>query len=112
MPPKQTNRLPLCTANKRGSTETIGASIGRGTPSLASRITTPIEHVSLRGVSEDMIDESEREDHNSDDHNEEVQPTSHGDDDDDCGNTVESEVTTADMRDVLEQQRKLVAILF
>ena len=37
------NRLPLGAANERGSAETIRASIGRGTPSLAGRITTPIE---------------------------------------------------------------------
>ena len=39
MPPKGTNRLPLCSANERGSAETIRASIGRDTPSLTSRIT-------------------------------------------------------------------------
>jgi len=45
MPPKRTNSLPLRTTNKRGSAETIWASIGHGTPRLASRITTPMERV-------------------------------------------------------------------
>ena len=59
MPPKRTNRLPLRTANEGGSAETIQASIVRGTPSLASRITTTIERVSPRVLLEDEIDESE-----------------------------------------------------
>jgi len=71
MPPKRTNRLPLRTANERGSAETIRASIGRCTPSLASRITTPIERVSPRVLSEDEIDESECEDYNREDDDEE-----------------------------------------
>jgi len=39
MPPKQTNRLPLHSANERGSSETIGTSIGCDTRGLASHIT-------------------------------------------------------------------------
>jgi hypothetical protein len=39
MPPKRTNRLPLCGANECGSAETIRVSICRDTPSLAGRIT-------------------------------------------------------------------------
>jgi hypothetical protein len=58
------------------------------------------------------INGNEREDYDSDDDDNEPEPTNHGDDDDDRGDTVESEVTMADMRDMLEQQRKLVAILF
>ena len=112
MPRKRTNRLPLRTANEHGSAETIRASIGRGTPSLASQITTPIERVSPRVLPEAEIDGGEREDYDSDDDDDEPEPTNHGDDDDDRRGTVESEVTMADMRDMLEQQRKLVAILF
>jgi hypothetical protein len=115
MPTKRTNRLPLRTANERGSAETIRTSIGRGTPSLASRITTPIERVSPRVLPEAEIDGGEREDYDSDDDDDEPEPTNHGDgddDDDDRRDTFESEVTMADMRDMLEQQRKLIAILF
>jgi len=112
MPPKPTNKLPLPTANKCESAETICTSIGRGTPSLASRITTPIECIILRVLPEAEIDGSEHEDYNSEDNDNKPELTNHGDDDDDRSDSVESEVTLADMSDMLKQQQKLVAILF
>jgi len=57
MPPKKLDRFPLCTANEGGSAETIWASIGHGTPSLATRI-TPIERVSPRVLPEAEIDDN------------------------------------------------------
>jgi hypothetical protein len=112
MLPKRTNRLPLRTPNEHRSAEKIRASIGRGTKSLASQITTPIERVSPRVLPETKIDGSQREDYNSDGGNDEPEPPNHRDDNNDCGDTVESEVTMADIRDMLEQERKLLTILF
>jgi hypothetical protein len=91
MPPKRTNRIPLRTANERGSAETIRASIGRSTPSLSSRITTPIERVSPRVLPEADIAGGEREDYDSDYDDDEPELTNHGDgdeEDDDSGDTV------------------------
>jgi len=118
MPPKETKSLPLRTANDRGSAETIRASIGHGTPSLASRISTPIECASPRMFPEAEIDDDEEEDGNTDDddEDEEEQPEdNHGKaqaHSTDRGDTVRSEVTMADMRDMLEPQWKLVELLF
>jgi len=118
MPSKRTNRLPLRTAKDRGSAESIWASIGCGTPSLAGRISTPIEHASPRVFPEAEIDDDEEEDGNTDDddEDEEEQPEdNHGEaqaHSTDRSDTVPSEVTTADMRHMLEQQRKLVELLF
>ena len=102
------------TANEPGHAETLRASIGRCTPIPASRITTPIERVSPRVLPEAAINDGEREDYNYDDNNDDPSPTNHGDcdDDNDRDDTVESEVTMANMRDMMEQQWKLVAILF
>jgi hypothetical protein len=61
---------------------------------------------------ETKIDGSQREDYNSDGGNDEPEPPNHRDDNNDCGDTVESEVTMADIRDMLEQERKLLTILF
>jgi hypothetical protein len=103
MHPKRTNRLPLRTANECGSAETIRASNGRGNSSLASRIPTPIELVSPRVLPEAEIDGNDHKDYDSDDESDEPEPTNHGDDEDDRSYTIESEVTMADMRDMLEQ---------
>jgi hypothetical protein len=115
MPPKRANRLPLLTANERGSAETIRASIGRGTPSLASRISTPIERASPRIFPEAEIDDEEEGNSDYDGEEEEQPEDNHGEErvtNTDRGDTVRSEVTMADMRDMLEQQRKLVELLF
>jgi len=118
MPPKRANRLPSRTANDRWSAETIRASIGRGTSSLAGPISTPIERASPRVFPEAEINDDEEEDGNTDDddEDEEEQPEdNHGEaqaHSTDRGDTVLSEVTMADMRDMLEQQRKLVELLF
>jgi hypothetical protein len=116
MPPKRTNRLPLRTANERGSAETIRASIGHGTPSLASRISSPIERASPRVFPEAEIDDEEEGNSDFDDE-EEDQPedNNHGEEqaaDTDRGDILRSEVTMADMREMLEHQRKLVQLLF
>jgi hypothetical protein len=55
MPSKQTNRLPLRSANEHGSSETIPTSSGCDTPSLASRITPG--SVSPRVLAEAEIEE-------------------------------------------------------
>jgi len=55
MPTKWTNRLPLHSANECGSAETIRTSIGRHTPSLASRITPG--SVTARDLVEEEIEE-------------------------------------------------------
>jgi hypothetical protein len=115
MPPKRTNRLPLGTANERGSAETIRASIGRGTASLASRISTPMERASRPVFPATEIDEEEEGNSDYDDE-EEDQPEDnhHGEKeaaDTDRGDILRSEVTMADMRDMLEQQRKLIELL-
>jgi len=103
MASKRTNGLPLRTANDRGSAETIRAAIGRGTPSLASRISTPIQRASPRVFPEAEIDDDEEEDGNTDDddEDEEDQPEdnhskaqAHSTD---RGDTVRSAVTMADM---------------
>jgi len=65
MPPKRTNRHPLRTANDRGSAETSRASIGRGTPSLASRISIPIQSASPRVFPEAEIDHNAEENGNT-----------------------------------------------
>jgi len=118
MPPKRTNRLPLRTANDCGSAETMRPLIGHGTPSLASQISTPNEPASPRVFPEAEIDDDQDEDGNTDDEDEdeEQQPEdNHGKaqaHSTDRGNTVRSEVTMADMWDMLEQQGKLVELLF
>jgi hypothetical protein len=107
MPPKRAIRLPLCTANQRGSAETIAASIGRGTPSLASRISTPIERASPRVFPEAEIDDEEEGNSDYDDEEEEQPEDNHGEEraaNTDRCDTLRSGVTMADMRDVLEQQ--------
>jgi len=112
MPPKGMNKLALRTPNERRSTETIWASIVCSTPPLASPITTPIKCVSPRVLPEDEIDESKRDDENCDHDYERPQPARNGDDLDDRGDTIESDLTMAHMQDMPEQQWKLVAILF
>jgi len=115
MPPKRANRLALRTANERGSAETIRASIGRGTPSLASRISTPIERASPRVFPEAEIDDEEERNSDYDDEEEEQPKDNHGEAraaNTDRGDTLRSEVTMADTRDMLKQQRKLVELLF
>jgi len=105
MPATETNTLRLHTANECGRAEKIRASIGCCTPSLASRITTSIKRVSPRALPEDEIDDSDLADYNSYDNYEEPGATIHGDDDDDCGDTIESQVTMANMQDMLELQQ-------
>jgi len=55
IPPRKTNRFPLRTANVRGSAESIRASIGHGTLSDPSWITS-IERLSARVLPEAEID--------------------------------------------------------
>ena len=110
MPPKQTNRLPLCNADDYRSTDTIWASIGHRIPSLACWIRTPIESGSPHCVPEAKIDNNEEElchtDYDDDDGDDEDQPKdnhgevlAHGTD---CSDTVRSLVTMADMTDMVE----------
>jgi hypothetical protein len=112
------NRLPLHTANDRGSAETIRASIGHGTPSLASGISTPIERASPRVFPEAEIDDDDEEDGNTDDDDkdEEKQPEDNHSEAQthitDPGDTIQWKVTLADMRDIFEQQRKLDELIF
>jgi len=101
----------LGTADKRGSVETLRASIGCGTPILTGQIDSPSQRVIPRVLPEAGIDRSEHEAHLSDDDDEEPEPTNHGDNDDDRGDTIAYEVTMADTPVMLEQKRKLVAIL-
>jgi hypothetical protein len=118
MLPKPTTRQPLGTDTDRGSAATLWASVGRGIPSLASRISTPIERASPLVFPQAEIDDNEEEDHNTDhdDEDEEEQPedndgeaeahsTHHGD-------TLQLEFARADLRDMLEQQRKLIELPF
>jgi len=71
MPPIRMNRLPLRTANERGSAEPIRASIGRGTRCQASRISTPIGRASQRVLPEAEIDDEEEGNSDYDDEEEE-----------------------------------------
>jgi len=118
MPPWRTNWLPLRTADDRGRAETIRASIGLGTRCLAGWISTPIERASPWVFPEAEIDDDEEEDGNTDDEDEDEEEKpehNHGEaqaHSNDHGDTVRSEVTIADMRDMLEQQQKLVELLF
>jgi len=106
------NGLSLRTADKRGSAETIWASIGRGTQSLASRISTPIECASERVPPEaELEDEEEGNCDYDDEEEEELDYTNQGKEqaaDTDHGDTIQSEVSMANMWDMLEEQRKLV----
>jgi hypothetical protein len=115
MPPKRANRLPLRIANECGSAKTIRASIGRGTPSQASQICTFIERASPHISLEAEIDVEEERISDYDDEEEEQPEDNHGEEQAairDRGDTLRSEFTIADMRDMLEQQRKLVPLLF
>jgi len=76
--------------------ETIRESIGCDTQSLASRIPTPIKHLSSQNLPEDVDHASEHEDDHSDDDDKEPKPSRYGDNDHHCRNTVESEVARAD----------------
>jgi hypothetical protein len=104
MPPKKRNRFPLRTANERGSAETIRASIGHGTPSLASQI-TPIEWVSPRVLPEAEIDDNSDQEHlisNETDHRE----TDHEENDDvDPHAPLQPNIL---LTDVVEQQQATV----
>jgi len=112
MPPKGTYRLPLQTANELQSIETIPASFGHGTASLASRISTLIKHVSSWILPADMINEIECDDYSSDYNDEESEPSSHSDKYNNCSDTVEFEVTMVNMRQILEQQQNFIVVLF
>jgi len=118
MPPKRTNRLPLRSANERGSAETIRASIGRDIPSLASRITpgsvTPrvlaeaeIEEDSYRGnriIDDDedpLSDEESGHDRNTPEPNE----SAHDNDEP----TAPSRINLEEM---VERQQKMIKFLF
>jgi len=98
--------------------ETIWGSIGHGTPGLASRISIPVERASPCVFLEAEINDNEEESRNTDDHDEdeEEQPDeNHGETQarsTDHGDTVQSEYTMADMQHILEQQRKLIELLF
>jgi hypothetical protein len=115
MPPKRVNKLPLCTANERGSADTIRASIGRGSPTLASRCSAPIERASPHIFPQAEIDHEEEGNSDYDDEEQEQPEDNHGEEraaNTDRGDTVRSEVSMADIRDMVEPQRKLVELLF
>lgn len=103
MSSKQKNRILLRTANKRWSAETIWASIGRGTSTLPSGMSTRIEYVSWGILPVAEIDGSQREVHHSDEDDDEPEPTNSCDHDNHPGNSVQSEVTMANMREIVEQ---------
>jgi len=107
MPPKKTNRFPLCTANDCGSAETIRASNGHGTPSLASRI-TPIERPSPRVLPEaeiDNISDQERLIHDETDDRETDNEENDDNEDVDPRAPLQLNIILAD---VVEQQRAKV----
>jgi len=118
MPPKRTNRLPLCSANERGSPETIRASIGRDTPSLASRITPG--SVTTRVLAEAEIEEDSDHDNRIIDDDEDPLSNEESGHDDDIPEPNESaddnEEPTAPSRinleEMVERQQKMIEFLF
>jgi len=118
MPPKRTNRLPLRSANKCGSAETICASIGHDTPSLASQISpgslTPrvpkeveIEEDSHRGnriIDDDehaLSDESSGHDDDTQEPNESVHD-----------NDEPTAPSRINLEEMVERQHNMIEFLF
>jgi hypothetical protein len=107
MPPKKTNRFPLRTANERGSAETIRASIGHGTLSLASRITT-IERLSPRVLPEAEMDNNSDPEPLINDESDHCETNdAENDDNDDVGPHAPLQPNIL-LADVVEQQRATV----
>jgi hypothetical protein len=107
MPPKKTNRFPLHTANERGSAETIRASIGHGTPSLASRI-TPIERLSPRVLPEAEIDNNSDQERLIDDETDDRETDDEENDDNEDVDPRAPLRPNIILADVVEQQRATV----
>jgi len=118
MPPKRTNRLPLRSANERGSAETIRASIGRDTPSLASRITPG--SVTPRVLAEAEIDEdSDRGNRIIDDDEDPLSDEDSGHDDDTPepnesahDNDEPTAPSRINLEEMVERQQKMIEFLF
>jgi len=118
MPPKRTNRLPLRSANERGSAETVRALIGRDTPSLASRITPG--SVTPRVLAEAEIKEDSDRGNRIIDDDRDPLPVEESGHDDDTPEPNESahdnDKPTAPSRinleEMVEQQQKMIEFLF
>jgi hypothetical protein len=115
MPPKKTNRFPLRTANERGRAETIRASIGHGTPSLASRI-TPIERVSPRVLPEAEIDDYSDQECLIDNETDDRETDNEENDDVDPCAPLRPNIFLADVveqqRATVERQERMIEFLF